>query len=133
LTALEERTHDRVPLQWAGTNMNLGNALRTLGERESDTAHLEEAVAACRAALVELKRELMPLDWARAEQRAFVTFNVAHFAALHGIWLRQGRHHAGIVLSSQRPVGDLVRRLLRLTAALDSEAMSDRLEFLSDW
>jgi len=73
------------------------------------------------------------LDWARAEQRAIVTFNVAHFAALHGIWLRQGRHHAGIVLSSQRPLGDLVRRLLRLTAALDSEAMSDRLEFLSDW
>jgi hypothetical protein len=73
------------------------------------------------------------LEWATAEQRAFVTFNVAHFAALHGIWLRQGRHHAGIVLSSQRPLGELVRRLLRLAAALDSKAMLDRLEFLSDW
>jgi len=48
------------------------------------------------------------LEWATAERRAFVTFNVAHFAALHGIWLRQDRHHAGIVLSSQRPLGDLV-------------------------
>jgi hypothetical protein len=73
------------------------------------------------------------LEWAKAEQRAFVTFNVAHFAALHGIWLRQGRHHAGIVLSGQRPLGDLLRRLRRLAAALDSEAMCDRLEFLSDW
>ncbi len=73
------------------------------------------------------------LEWATAERRAFVTFNVAHFAALHGTWLRQGRHHAGIALSSQRPLGDLVRRLLRLAAAVDSEAMLDRLEFLSDW
>jgi len=73
------------------------------------------------------------LEWATAERRAFFTFNVAHFAALHGIWLRHGRHHAGIVLSSQRPLGELVRRLLRLAAALDSKAMLDRLEFLSDW
>jgi hypothetical protein len=29
---------------------NLGNALLSLGERENDTARLEEAVAACRAA-----------------------------------------------------------------------------------
>ena len=32
--------------QWAMTQMNLGIALRTLGERESGTARLEEAVAA---------------------------------------------------------------------------------------
>jgi hypothetical protein len=34
------------PLDWAGTQNNLGNALRTFGERESSTARLEEAVAA---------------------------------------------------------------------------------------
>jgi hypothetical protein len=62
-----------------------------------------------------------------------VTFNVAHFAALHAEWLAQGRHHAGIVVSSQRPIGSLVRRLLHLAATLDAEAMCDRLEFLSDW
>ena len=39
-------TRERVPLDWAMTQMNLGNALRTLGERESGTARLEEAVAA---------------------------------------------------------------------------------------
>lgn len=51
--ALEERTRDRVPLQWALTQNNLGNALRTLGEGERGTALLEEAVAAYRAALEE--------------------------------------------------------------------------------
>jgi len=43
---------------------NLGNALATLGERESGTARLEEAVAAYRAALEEYAREQVPLDWA---------------------------------------------------------------------
>ena len=49
--ALEERTRDRVPLQWAMTQNNLGAALETLGARESGTAQLEAAVAAYRAAL----------------------------------------------------------------------------------
>jgi hypothetical protein len=62
--ALEERTRDRVPLQWAGTQNNLGTALATLGERESGTARLEEAVAAYRAALEERTRDRVPLQWA---------------------------------------------------------------------
>jgi tetratricopeptide (TPR) repeat protein len=53
-----------VPLDWAMTQNNLGNAL---GERESGTARLEEAVAAYRAALEEWKREYMPLDWAMTQ------------------------------------------------------------------
>ena len=109
--ALEEWTRERVPLDWARTQNNLGNALRALGrtgerhgaaggggrglscraggadpragaarlgddaeqprhrayelgERESGTARLEEAVAAYRAALEERTRERVPLDWA---------------------------------------------------------------------
>ena len=49
--ALEERTRERVPLQWAMTQNNFGNALRALGERESGTARLEQAVTVYRAAL----------------------------------------------------------------------------------
>src|SRR4051812_16544719 len=47
------RPRERVPLEWAGTQMNLGAALVTLGARASGTARLEEAVAAYRAALEE--------------------------------------------------------------------------------
>jgi hypothetical protein len=50
--------------RWATTQNNLGNALATLGARESGTAWLEEAVAAYRAALEETTRERAPLDWA---------------------------------------------------------------------
>jgi len=49
--ALEERTCDRVPLDWATTQNNLGNALARLGKQESGTAWLEEAVAAWEACL----------------------------------------------------------------------------------
>ncbi len=44
--ALKEYTRERVPLDWAMTQMNLGAALRALGERESGTGKLEEAVTA---------------------------------------------------------------------------------------
>jgi hypothetical protein len=41
----------RVPLHWAMTQNNLGTVLRALGERESETLRLEEAIAAYEAAL----------------------------------------------------------------------------------
>ncbi|HKO08855.1 MAG TPA: tetratricopeptide repeat protein, partial [Alphaproteobacteria bacterium] len=65
--ALEVRTRERVPLQWAMTQNNLGTALRTLGEREERTALLEEAVAAYRAALEVYTRERMPLQWGETQ------------------------------------------------------------------
>jgi tetratricopeptide (TPR) repeat protein len=58
---------DRVPLDWAMTQNNLGTALQTLGERESGTARLEEAVTAYRAALTECTRDRMPLRWAMTQ------------------------------------------------------------------
>ena len=54
--ALQERTRERVPLDWAGTQNNLGLTLSRLAERESGTARLEEAVATYHAALEERTR-----------------------------------------------------------------------------
>jgi Tetratricopeptide repeat len=58
-----------IPLDWATTQNNLGTALSTLGERESGTARLEEAVAAYRAALEENTRERVPLGGGRGLSR----------------------------------------------------------------
>ena len=46
--AQKEWTQARVPLDWAKTMNNLGDALRLLGQRESGTSRLEEAVIAYR-------------------------------------------------------------------------------------
>ena len=62
--ALKERTRNRVPLDWAATQNNLGNTLRTLGEREAGTTRLEQAVAAFAEAMKECTRDRVPLDWA---------------------------------------------------------------------
>jgi tetratricopeptide (TPR) repeat protein len=58
----ELRSRDASPQDWATTQNNLGNALFRLGERESGTKHLEEAVAAYGAALEEWTRERVPLE-----------------------------------------------------------------------
>ena len=56
-----------MPLDWAQTQNNLGNALAALGERESGTVRLEEAVLAYRAALEERTRDRVPLQWAQTQ------------------------------------------------------------------
>jgi Tetratricopeptide repeat len=64
---LQRQPRDRVSLSCAATQNNLGNALKVLGERESETAHLEQAVAAYHAALEEYTRDRVPLDWAATQ------------------------------------------------------------------
>jgi hypothetical protein len=73
------------------------------------------------------------LEWAAHVGRALVTFNVSDFARLHHDWMIQGRHHCGVIVSQQRPLGDLLRRLLRLGRSLGAAEMIDRLEYLSNW
>ena len=74
--ALEERTRERVPLDWAATQNNLGVALFTLGERESGTERLEQAVQAFRAALEERTRKRVPLDWAATQNNLGVALSI---------------------------------------------------------
>jgi tetratricopeptide (TPR) repeat protein len=65
--ALKEFTRERIPIEWARTQSNLGVALNELGDRESGTEDLEAAVAAFQEALKEWKREKVPLLWATAQ------------------------------------------------------------------
>lgn len=53
--------------QRGAAGIDLGNALRILGERETGTVRLEEAVAAIRAALTEYTHDRVPLDWAMVQ------------------------------------------------------------------
>ena len=49
------------------TQNNLGVTLWRLGERESGTARLEEAIKAYQAALAEYTRDRVPLQWATTQ------------------------------------------------------------------
>jgi tetratricopeptide (TPR) repeat protein len=65
--ALSFAPRDRVPLDWAATQNNLGIALATLGEREASTTRLEAAIAAFRAALRERTRDRVSRYWAATQ------------------------------------------------------------------
>ncbi len=54
-TVEKSKSVPNVPLAWATTQNNLGAALQALGERESGTAPLDEAMAAYREALKEFR------------------------------------------------------------------------------
>jgi len=49
--ALEEWTRERVPLDWARTQMNLGVTLATMAERQKDAALVGEAIEAMRGSV----------------------------------------------------------------------------------
>jgi tetratricopeptide (TPR) repeat protein len=62
------------PLDWARAQNGLGFALLRLGERESGTARLEEAVVVLREALQEATRERAPLLWAMTQKNLGLAF-----------------------------------------------------------
>jgi tetratricopeptide (TPR) repeat protein len=64
---LQHWTREKAPLQWAGTQNNLGAALQTLGEREAGIERLAAAVRAYEEALKEWTRETAPPQWAAAQ------------------------------------------------------------------
>ena len=75
------------------------------------------------------------LEYATAQGRVLYSYNVGHYFRLHTAFLREGKAHAGIILARQQhySVGEQMRRLLKLIAALSEEEMKNRLEFLSAW
>jgi hypothetical protein len=102
--------------------------VRALRNRGADVTTTAEA------GLTEIPDEEQLL-WAARHDRALVTYNASDFCRLHTKFLTEGWHHAGIVISEQQrlPLGDMMRRLLRLRTTLNAESMRDRLEFLNRW
>ena len=67
--ALKEITRERVPLDWATAQNNLGATLAVLGKRESGTERLEQAMVAFTEVLKEHPRERVPLVWAMTQNK----------------------------------------------------------------
>lgn len=75
------------------------------------------------------------LDYATRQERVLFSFNRGDYLRLHAEYLAHGKRHAGIVLASQQQysIGETMRRVLYLSAALTPQAMENRVEFLSAW
>ena len=70
------------------------------------------------------------LNFATQENRCLVTFNVGDFVRLHNRWVDAGREHAGIIVSKQLPVGEILRRLLALLQKESADSMRGQVCFL---
>ncbi len=72
------------------------------------------------------------LSFATEQKRAIYSFNVRHFAKLHGEWLSQSLEHYGIIVLCDQDlsVGEKIRRLAELVGCLTSEEIVNRIEYL---
>ena len=75
------------------------------------------------------------LTLAASQGRVLYTCNVGDFTRIHSRRLREGLHHAGIIVLTDQltPVGVQIRALMRLAQTFAPEHMRDRVEFLSNW
>ncbi|MBF0462902.1 MAG: hypothetical protein HQL87_16130 [Magnetococcales bacterium] len=74
---LEWHPRSAVPLNWARAQVNLlGLALWQLGERETGTTRLEEAVHVFREALKEYTQDHTPLGWATAQNNLGIALRI---------------------------------------------------------
>jgi hypothetical protein len=70
------------------------------------------------------------LSYAASEGRALFTYNAVDYVGLHLDWLRSGQEHHGIIVSDQLPIGETVRRLLRLLNRVAADEMHTELLWL---
>jgi predicted nuclease of predicted toxin-antitoxin system len=70
------------------------------------------------------------LEYAAREGRCLFTFNRGDFANLHGQFIASGRHHSGILLARQMPVGAAVKVLAKVLSRMSQEDLEDRLVWL---
>ncbi len=76
--------------------------------------------------------DLDQLRYASLQKRVLFTFNVADFVKLHDELMTAGRHHSGILLSKQLPVGIVVKRLLKLLSRLHVDKIENNILWLND-
>lgn len=73
------------------------------------------------------------LEYATSIGAVLLTHNVQDFPRIHYEFMKDGRHHSGIIMAKQVPVGEILKRFLHLASVLLAEEMEDRLEYLSNW
>jgi acetolactate synthase regulatory subunit len=94
-----------------------------------------EACSARDAAMVGQSDEANLL-YATSHGMVLLTFNQRDYLLLAQQWMKEGRSHAGILLSDQfksRELGELLRRVLRFLNTVPASEMVDSVRYLSEF
>ena len=70
------------------------------------------------------------LAYATIQRRTLFSFNAVDYIALHLQYLERREEHAGIIVSKQLPIGETVRRLLKLIEKVSADEMCNQLRWL---
>ncbi|OGO36392.1 MAG: hypothetical protein A2Z03_00565 [Chloroflexi bacterium RBG_16_56_8] len=73
------------------------------------------------------------IEYAIQQERAILTHNAQDFEPLYEKYWNEGREHWGIIISDQMPIGEMLRRLLRLLDSVDSGEMRNGLRHLGEF
>lgn len=75
------------------------------------------------------------LAYAIERECVLYSHNASDFHRLHTEWVSAGREHAGMILAPQQrfSVGERLRRILCIRAAVSAERMRSRIEFRTNW
>ena len=101
----------------------LGEILR---QRGYDALHVVEVGR-------EGKSDPEQLTYAVSQRWAILTHNIRHFRLLHEQYQEQGKEHAGIIVSNQVPLRELLRRALRCLSRYKAEEVKNLLVWLHDF
>lgn len=101
-------------------HLALGVALRNRGVDVIHVQELDRKGCSDRAQLI----------YAVETQRCLYSFNVKDFVVLHNSYLEQELEHWGIAVSQQLPVGESLRRILKMLQQISQDDIKTELIFL---
>lgn len=73
------------------------------------------------------------LAYAAGQGRTILTHNARDFAPLFDEWWSTGQSHYGIIVSEQLPLGELLRRTLKLLNSVTAEEMRNNIKNLAEF
>ena len=77
--------------------------------------------------------DLSQLEYAVMQSRALLTHNARDFGPLAKGYWSTGKNHFGIVVSQKLPIGELLRRVLKLLDTVDADAMRNSYRDLGEF
>jgi hypothetical protein len=73
------------------------------------------------------------LEYAISQRRAILTCNIKDFEPLVKEWWRADRKHYGVIVSEQIPIGEMLRRIVRLLNMASAGEMENSYRDLAEF
>ena len=73
------------------------------------------------------------LEYAVSQRRAILTCNARHFEPLLEEWWQADRKHYGVIISEQVPIGEMLRRVIRLLNTVSADEIENGYRDLAEF